>query len=54
MHIDNLIAKLEEQMSKTNSHQKKTDLIWKIEELKEKRSKMESWEVKDVDPKKYL
>lgn len=54
MHIDKLISQLEEQLSNTNSHQKKTDLIWKVEELKEKRDKMEPWEAKDIDPKKYL
>ncbi|MFW5902941.1 MAG: hypothetical protein ACOCTT_03565 [archaeon] len=54
MHIDKLIEKLDEEVENTKSHQRKIELIGKIEDLKEKRKNMESWEVKDVNPDKYL
>jgi|GEM_PF-6828218 len=54
MHIDKLIEKLDEEMKNTKSHQRKIELIGKIEELRKKRNNMEKWEVKDVDPSKYL
>jgi len=54
MHIDKLIEKLEDQLENTSSHQKKVELISNLEDLKQKREKMEPWEAKDINADKFL
>jgi len=54
MHIDKLLENLEEELENTTSHQRKVELISKLENLKKKRENMEPWEAKDIDADKYL
>lgn len=54
MKIDELIEKLEAQLEETKSHQKKVELIGKIEDLKEKKENLEPWEASQINEDEYL